>query len=396
MPKRKNSSIKEYALKSGKKRYEFTVSLGKNSNGNRVLVHRRGFKSYSDAETVFNRIIQNKPDDYIKQKQIKIADLYPIWFDYYKTDVKESTANKTISNYENHIKPYFGNNFIDQISVASIQLWANKLAKNLVRYRVIIGILRSMYEYAMRLGYVKDNPVLKILIPKRTTRKRRNIEENVYTQEELEAFLETAKKVSERVYAYFKLLSSTGMRRSEALALTWNDIDFINNTINIDKTLAYGFNNRLIVSKPKTKNSKRIIPLSETLKETLLTYRKSEKIVSNKIFHTITGNYVALSKPMQWLNEVYSLDHQENINYATKYGIPNPELYADQRDIKHITVHGFRHTFATLLIENTDVKPKTVQMLLGHSDIRITLDIYTHITKKNQDDAINAMKRLNL
>ncbi|WP_336619803.1 tyrosine-type recombinase/integrase, partial [Lactobacillus iners] len=47
-------------------------------------------------------------------------------------------------------------------------------------------------------------------------------------------------------------------------------------------------------------------------------------------------------------------------------------------------MHGFRHTFATLLIENTTVKPKIVQMLLGHSDIRITLDIYTHITKKNQ------------
>ncbi|MES5110600.1 tyrosine-type recombinase/integrase [Lactobacillus iners] len=59
-------------------------------------------------------------------------------------------------------------------------------------------------------------------------------------------------------------------------------------------------------------------------------------------------------------------------------------------------MHGFRHTFATLLIENTTVKPKTVQMLLGHSDIRITLDIYTHITKKNQDDAIDALKKLDL
>ncbi|KRM84055.1 hypothetical protein FC41_GL001487 [Lactobacillus hominis DSM 23910 = CRBIP 24.179] len=47
---------------------------------------------------------------------------------------------------------------------------------------------------------------------------------------------------------------------------------------------------------------------------------------------------------MQWPNEVYSLDHQKNTKYATKYGIPNPELYADQRDIKRIIIHGFRHT----------------------------------------------------
>ncbi|QIC19036.1 tyrosine-type recombinase/integrase [Lactobacillus iners] len=59
-------------------------------------------------------------------------------------------------------------------------------------------------------------------------------------------------------------------------------------------------------------------------------------------------------------------------------------------------MHGFRHTFATLLIENTTVKPKIVQMLLGHYDIRITLDIYTHITKKNQDYAIVALKKLDL
>lgn len=374
----------------------FQIYLGKNSNGEKIITRRREFKSYAEADDAFNKKQHTKPDEFVKQKQIKVKDLYPIWFDYYKNDVKESTANKTNSNYKTHIKPAFGNNYIDQISVASIQLWANDLSKKLVRYRVVIGIFKSMFDYAMRLGYVDSNLIQRILIPKKTTRPRRDIENNVYTQQELDKFLDIASQVNQRVYTYFKLLSSTGMRRSEALALTWQDIDFINNTISINKTLAYGLDNRLIVSEPKTKNSKRVVPMSASLKDVLLTYRKNEKIVSDKIFHTIKGTYVALTKPLQWLNEVYALDHKNNLAYAEKYKLTDPEQYTRQSDIKHITIHGFRHTFATLLIENTNVKPKTVQMLLGHSDIRITLDIYTHITKKNQDDAINALKELNI
>lgn len=66
------------------------------------------------------------------------------------------------------------------------------------------------------------------------------------------------------------------------------------------------------------------------------------------------------------------------------------------KDLKHITVHGFRHTFATLLISETNVKPKTVQMLLGHSNIQMTLDIYTHINNKNKKEAVNVLNELDI
>lgn len=74
------------------------------------------------------------------------------------------------------------------------------------------------------------------------------------------------------------------------VALTWNDIDLVNNTISVNKTLSHGLDNRLIVDSPKTKESKRTIPLSPTLKQVLLNYRTEPKIISDKIFHTIRGN----------------------------------------------------------------------------------------------------------
>ena len=393
MPKRKNTSIKEYALKSGKKRFMFQIYLGYNSNGKPIITRRRGFKSYAEAEAAYNKMALTKPDDFIKQKQIKVHELFDLWFKTYKETVKPQSASRVFVNYKHHINPYFGNNYMDSILVKDLQKWADKLATELVNYRPVISIMRSLYEYGMRLGYISDNSISRIIIPKKTTRKRRNVEDNVYSKEELDTFLDVAKQVNQCVYAYFKLLASTGMRKGEALALTWNDIDLVNNTISVNKTLT-SVDHKLILSSPKTKNSRRSIPLSANLKQVLLDYRKSEKIVSVKLFHRLNGNYWSLSQPGDWLRDVYAKDHALNVKYAKEYKLD--DSYVRAKDLRHISIHGFRHTFATLLIENTNVKPKTVQMLLGHANIKMTLDIYTHINNKNKEDAINSISQLNI
>ena len=390
MPKRKNTSIKDYKLKSGKKRYMFQIYLGTNSNGKPIITRRRGFKSYAEAEAVFNKMSQIKPDNFVKQKQIKVAELRDLWFENYKTQVKESTANKNKQVFDNHVIPEFGNQYIDKITVAELQRWADNKAKQIVKYRDAINEFNALFEYGIRLNYVSANPLKRIIIPKKTSRKRRDTEHNVYTRDELNQFLKVAKEYGLVQYTYFKLLSSTGLRKSEALALTWQDIDLNNNTLSVNKTLAYGLGGKTIIQSPKSPKSKRILPISDSLKEVLIDYKQKQKILSSKLFHTIKGTYLRMSKPDQWLNSIYAKDHQDKVKYAEKHNLnPLP-------DLKRITVHGFRHTFATLLIAETNVKPKTVQMLLGHENIQMTLDIYTHINKKNTEDAVNALKQLNI
>lgn len=394
MPKRKNTSIKEYQLKSGKKRYEFVISLGQNSNGKRVQAHRRGFKSYAEAEAEFNKLSQTIPDNYVKQKQIKVSELRDLWFANYKSQVKGSTANKNKQIFDNHVIPEFGNQYIDKVTVAELQKWADKKAKQIVKYRDAINEFNVLFEYGMRLNYVQDNPIKKIIIPKKTSCPRRDTEHNVYTRDELNQFLKVAKEYGLVQYTYFKLLSSTGLRKSEALALTWQDINLNNNTLSVNKTLAYGLGGKTIIQSPKSPKSKRILPISDSLKEVLIDYKQKQKILSSKLFHTIKGTYLRMSKPDQWLRSIYAEDHQKNVKYAKKHKLS--KNYVLTHDLRHITVHGFRHTFATLLVEETNVKPKTVQMLLGHENIQMTLDIYTHINQKNTDDAIKALKQLDI
>lgn len=373
MPKR-DKHIKEYQTKKGK-RFKFQTYIGTDSTGKAVCVTRQGFETYSEAFTTYTKLrLEGIQEDYQKIERIKTDDLYQLWFDSYKGQVKQSTANKNYQLYKNHLRPTFGQAYMDKISVRAVQRFADKKAQEIVKYKNVVRQLGTLFEYAIRLGYAKNNPVTKIIMPKNTSRPRRDIEHNVYTRNELRAFLEAAKKYNIRAYTYFKLLSSTGLRRSEALALTWKDIDLDNSTLSVNRTLAYGIGGKEIVQTPKSKKSKRVLPISTSLRAALLDYRKSEKVIFTNVFHKYNGTYLNLSAPGNWLTKIYRA---------------NP-------DLKRITVHGFRHTFATLLISETNVKPKTVQMLLGHENIKMTMDVYTHLTKNNKKDAIDSIKELDI
>ncbi|MCO6528521.1 MAG: site-specific integrase [Lactobacillus sp.] len=373
MPKR-DEHIKEYKNKRGERVFKFHLYLGMDENGKRVNITRQGFKTYNDAKITYDQLRANGTTGYQRPKQIKTDEMYQLWFNNYKGQVKQSTANKNWQLYKNHIKPIFGNQYMDKIKVKSVQKFADNKANEIVKYKDVVRQLGTLFEYAIRLNYVKDNPVKRIIMPKKTSRARRDVEHNVYSRAELKTFLATAKDYNINIYTYFKLLSSTGLRKSEALALEWKDIDFNKNTISVKRTLALGLGNKTIVQPPKSKMSNRTLPMSTNLRKDLLEYKKSQKILSKNIFHTHDGNYLTLAKPSQWLAQVY----RKNQN------------------LRKITVHGFRHTFATLLISETDIKPKTVQMLMGHENIQMTLDIYTHVTQKNKNDAATSISQLNI
>lgn len=373
MPKR-DKHIKEYETKKGK-RYKFQTYVGTDDTGKPICITRQGFETYSEAFTKYTKVrLEGIQEDYHKIERIKTDNLYELWFESYKGQVKQSTANKNLQQYKNHLKPIFGQSYMDKISVKAVQRFADKKAQEIVKYKTVLLQLSTLFEYAIRLGYAKANPVKRIIIPKNTTRPRRDIEHNVYSRTELQDFLNAAKKYNNRAYTYFKLLSSTGLRRSEALALTWKDIDFDNNTLSVNRTLAYGIGGNEIVQSPKSKKSKRTLPISSSLRDVLIEYRKTEKVIFKNVFHKYNGSYLNLSAPGNWLYKIYKA---------------NP-------DLKRISVHGFRHTFATLLISETNVKPKTVQMLLGHENIKMTMDVYTHLTKNNKKDAIDSIQQLDI
>lgn len=369
MPRRKkNTHIKEYKLKSGAVRYKFKAYLGMQGN-RKIELTRQGFKSFAEADAAYNKVMAEDAETYVRPQQIKLNEVYDDWFEIYKTDVKESTSAKCDEAWKNHIKPEFGDKYVDKITGKQISSYFIKLSKQIVKYKLIFYYLRRMLEYCVDLGYLESNPARSSLLPKKTSKKGRDTSRNFYeTPEEVKEFLETAKQLNERTYIYFSILATTGLRKGEALALTWEDIDFDNRIIHVNKTLATGINNKYIIQKPKTKKSLRDVPLSNDLALALKKYRKD---LSTKLFHTKDGDYLRLSKPQQWLRQIYKLD---------------PEL-------KQITVHGFRHTFATLMIHE-GMDPKDVQAILGHSKLDMTLNTYTHSTEIGRENIRSKVNEL--
>lgn len=376
MPRMSNRAIKKYTKKDGQTYYKFQTYLGKDETGKSIFVTRQGFTSYSEANDVFEKLRAKGTQGYVHKKQIKLSKVWQLWFANHMRQVKESSANKTQQVYRNHIAPYFANQYVDQIRIPALQNWINNKANEIVKYRDAFNILNNLFKYAQIMDYLKNNPLDRIIVPKKTTRPRRNIGNNYYdSQAELNEFLKAAKKQGIRKYAFFKLLSSTGLRKGEALALKWSDIDFNKHLIHVTKTLTQGFEDKLIIQSPKTKNSLRDVPLSNSLAKVLVDYRKQSKIIYPLIFCKVNGNYLNLSAPSNWLHYIYK---------------DNPKL-------KRITVHGFRHTFATLMLQpGTGNTPKDVQMILGHENVQMTLDIYTHESAKGKRNALRSINMIGL
>ncbi|MCT0196505.1 site-specific integrase [Lactobacillus helveticus] len=367
MPKHKNTNIKPYKLKNGQKRYWFRIYLGM-KGGKKVETSRRGFKSYDEADAVYKQLAAEDAQDYIKQKQITFDELYHKWLPFYSQNVKESTLWKTETLYKNHLKDQFGDQYIDQITTAEIADYFLDLSAKLVKYKMVFWYMRRILEHAIDINLLSRNPARASLLPKKTSvKKRRDVAHNFYTADQLHQFLDTAKEYNERTYIYFSILATTGMRKSEVLALKWSDIEFNKQRIYVQRTTAYGENGAYITQLPKG-NKKRYVPLDDKLAHELKHYRRD---LSDKLFHTAKKDYLRQSKPDQWLAAIYAKDP----------------------DLKKITIHGLRHTFATLL-NQAGVNPKDVQAILGHSTLDLTLDVYTHSTPEGREKARAEINKL--
>ena len=195
-----------------------------------------------------------------------------------------------------------------------------------------------------------------------------------YTREELiTLFKYLEKDATNEWFTFFRLLAYTGIRKGECLALTWNDIDFKNNTLTVNKTISVGLNNKQIVQDPKSFNSFRTISIDTNTMTILKKWKTEQASILLKFgYNSMNKNQLLFSTASR--NKMYTLSKPRTIL----------KKVCDKNNFKFIHIHGFRHTHASLLFES-GVTMESVKERLGHSDIQTTVNIYTHITQKNKD-----------
>lgn len=340
---------------------------------------RSGFKTKKEAQLAAaeeeKRILNGLEID---DQPYLLKNFLRDWLNEYKDGVvRKNTYELHRRNVENHIIPYFKNIDIKDIKPIMYQRFITHLCNQGYSKRTVEIIHGTMYnamEKAIVLGKIAKNPCVGVEI--KTNRKRKKDELEYMRSEDIPTFLRAAYQYGYIYYVFFKTLINTGTRKGEAAALQWSDIDLRERTIRINKTLDFTAKNKNeLFGDPKTFTSKRIITISKQLANDLHELKKrqnEDKLMLNDLYH-----------------------HDLNLVFARQDGSPLPKsslFNAFQRILKragiqNMPIHALRHTHAVLLLES-GVSMKYIQERLGHKSIQVTSDIYSHISKKIDQDSM--------
>ena len=368
------TKIIKYTNKDNETLYKFRFYAGLDEiTDKQRYIRRQGFKSEKDAKTELLKIeYLVSTNQYFKSvKSGKFGDVLDEWLALHKETVKGSTWRYIEMRVKNHVRPYFKDMYVDKITLRHCQDFVNKTFKKApVAYVYSLSIVKNTLDYALRLGMIESNPMLYVIKPKKQA-SISDKHDNYYNKDELKKFLDVAKDTSLKKYTLFRLLAYSGMRIGECLALTWHDLDYKNNTIAINKTLART-NNGIKIQTPKTKASNRVISLDNETIQVLKMWQLEQRKQLLKV-----GINAMDSKQLIFSNGKNSFIIVPTVRLAIKQ-------IAKKAGIHSITTHGFRHTHATLLFAS-GLDIKQVQARLGHSNVQTTLNIYTHAMKEKQD-----------
>ncbi|KGR75840.1 site-specific integrase [Ureibacillus sinduriensis] len=379
MAKKKASSIKDYTLKNGEKRYKFQVYLGVDPlTGNQMRTTKRGFKTRNEAKLALARIrLDVANGTYHQERAETYQELYDLWIVQYEKTVEESTFVKTRGYFKNHILPSMGSYKIDKIKIDICQKHFDEWASKLSKARTIKSYAALVLDFGIKRGYLQTNPFTHVETRIKTKKliEAEDKDENFYNREQLIDFLKCCQlSLHYKSFALLRLLAFTGMRKSEALALTWNDFNIKENELSISKAIGRGERGRLYLKPTKT-GSPRTIKVDEDTIAILKEWKRIQKQEYLVLGHnTMKPNQLIFSNSK---NELIQLGQVEKWMYSV----------IKKHSLKKITPHGLRHTHCSLLFE-AGASIKEVQDRLGHTDVKTTMDIYTHVSKKAQEGVI--------
>lgn len=308
--------------------------------------------------------------DGIQGKNMTLSQLYNKY-----TKGRANVTKNTVKSRQTLINALegdkLGNTSIDKIKPSDAREWAIRMGGK-YSYNTVNNMKRSLikaFYLAIEDDYVRKNPFLfnlaEVMEDDRETRQALTESQ----ERELLSFVESDRTYS-HLYDSLLILLNTGLRISELCGLTINDIDFESGMINIDHQLLADRETGYYVNKPKTQAGIRKIPMSETVREAfqrVLNSRENVQPIEVDGYH----DFLFLNKqgyPMLGTNYAATLN-----NLVKKYNRTHEE------PLPHIAPHMLRHTFCSRMAAR-NMNPKALQYIMGHKDISITLNLYTHVT----------------
>ena len=328
-----------------------------------------GFKTKVEAEKALAEKLQEVENGANPEanKALTFRQLTDKYLKYHaEIYLRESTYDTYTGFLNLHILPVIGDMKVIEITLNTINEYIRikqkegKLTNCTINKHLVL--MKSILNHAVDNGLIVRNPAdrLKKL-------KEEKIEQQCLTMDEVFAVLDTAKKHYPDFHPLLFTAIFTGMRLGEIRALTWDRVNFVKGCIKVDRNV---YKNKF--TEPKTRTSKREINIPDDLIKVLKEWR--------------------LRCPNGELNLVFP---NENGNFMDNHNLKKRKFKAVLRraGVSIIRFHDLRHTFASMLLAN-DAQPKYVQHQMGHSSIKTTMDIYSHLMQESHQNGVDTLNRI--
>ena len=351
-------------------------------NGQRYSAYGHTVKECAESETSIREMI--KAGQYNANKNITLNAYFDEWEKSRQGVVKDSSIKIVRSRYENHIKPVLGKTKVQKIEKRQIVKLQQELSKKLSASttNVVIGNIKTILNSAVDDEIIGKNPAMNVK-PLRTDDGPEASEtiHRALTRDEQKEFMREAQ--TEWLYEFFCFSLCTGMRINEITALKWSDIDYINNVIHITETVSWKKGGGITTTTPKSKTSRRDIPMNDTIKRVLQMQKEKMSLLYGEVYTRKMDSNVfrGSNGAMAVASATVSYSIESVLKRLRKQGI----------EIERFTHHAFRDTFATRYIEEGG-NMKTLQMILGHSSLAMTADLYAHVLPSTKQQEMNQVE----
>lgn len=361
--------------KRADKRYKKSVTVGRNPDGTplRKYVYGKTIKEVEQKAAEVQK--QLREGTFTADDHVRFIDIAHKWVDMAHPDIMPHTRKTYHTMIDRHLTP------LHEIELKKLKpmhlqevlngMYAKGLSDHSVNDAKIIA--SAILDFAMDNDLLFRNVFVHVSVPKRGKAKRLPI-----TEEQKDLILRTWQ--GHRMGVAVLVMLFCGLRRGEIIALTWNDVDMDAMTISVTKAATFSCN-QADIKCPKTEAGNRIVPFPAQL---VPVFREAKLRGSLYVCPAADGSMMSSTAwTTSWNSYMHYLNIQAGGRDASR---SNPKVVAMNR----FTAHQLRHTYATMLYD-AGVDVKTAQDLLGHADSTVTMNIYTHLSAKKKEKALNAL-----
>lgn len=386
------------SIKKRKNSYQICVSLGYDIRGKQILKYKtytpkKGLtqKEIKKEVTLFAMQFEDDCKNNIQTTSMKLEEFATdIWYPEYVDKMLSPQTKRYYDYLSKRIYENLGYLRLDKICTRNIQKFVDILVTTKKKnngadgkqvysrktVKAYVSMISNMLSYAVRQGYIKDNPCRNVTLPPVNKK-----EVETLTQDEVQEMLDLFNKEPIENFKYvvfYTLTLKFGTRRGETLGLEWKDFDFEHNTVHICRDSLFTKELKTYTGKCKTQASVRYIPFDDTVAAMLKVYRMYQEKQKEKygdvytdmdrLFTQADGTPMCVSSPNDFMMS-----------------------FCKRTDMKKVSIHSFRHLNAScLILKGFDIK--TVQDYLGHKQASTTLDIYAKAFSEQKARVMNAMK----